>query len=295
MNRTTTTSFVFAVLAAFALTACGGVQADWDQPDGTSADAGAKPDSESSGGEVSTTATCNPAIQDCDGDGRIGQADCGPYDPSVYAGAPELCDGKDNNCDGHTDEGCPAKPAAAADSDGDGYPDGPQDCAPSNPSVHPGATEICDGVDNNCDGVTDEGCSAATIPPGNEAKLSCTFTFTTDRQRTVNVQAYDTKADLGKWWDSSQTGSGKSITVELPQVPKDICGFRLNTAEGNPPTDWFCEGNGSTANLDPSTSVSCVFDGKSATKSGLKTWSAPGGTNAGCSAVWVVTPSANCW
>jgi len=38
------------------------------------------------------------------------------------------------------------------DSDFDGYPDG-ADCAPFDPYIHPGATELCDGIDNNCDGV----------------------------------------------------------------------------------------------------------------------------------------------
>jgi hypothetical protein len=43
------------------------------------------------------------------------------------------------------------------DKDGDGSPVG-QDCDDFNPSVLPGAHEYCDGVDNNCDGMTDEGC-----------------------------------------------------------------------------------------------------------------------------------------
>jgi len=37
------------------------------------------------------------------------------------------------------------------DSDFDGYPDG-VDCAPFDPYIHPNAPELCDGIDNNCDG-----------------------------------------------------------------------------------------------------------------------------------------------
>ena len=48
------------------------------------------------------------------------------------------------------------------DNDGDTYAVeggacGPVDCNDSDNTVHPGATEVCDGVDNDCDGQTDEG------------------------------------------------------------------------------------------------------------------------------------------
>ena len=41
------------------------------------------------------------------------------------------------------------------DADGDGYTDG-EDCDDSDPAVHPGATEVCDGRDNDCDASTTE-------------------------------------------------------------------------------------------------------------------------------------------
>ena len=51
--------------------------------------------------------------------------------------------------------GCPDEADYSFDFDGDGWDD-EQDCEPEDPNVHPQATEDCaDGVDNDCDGLTD--------------------------------------------------------------------------------------------------------------------------------------------
>ncbi|MFZ1562431.1 MAG: putative metal-binding motif-containing protein, partial [Saprospiraceae bacterium] len=98
--------------------------------------------------------------------------DCIADDADINPGATEICDGKDNNCDGQTDEGLTTR--YYFDFDGDGYgeavsfidacaPDGfytatmVGDCVADDADINPGATEICDGKDNDCDGQTDEG------------------------------------------------------------------------------------------------------------------------------------------
>ena len=89
--------------------------------------------------------------------------DCDDADPTVAPGAVEICDGKANGCDGIVDAGFDlgiACDGADADSCANGKtacgPDGSLTCVESGKSI----AESCDGVDNDCDGETDEGCQA---------------------------------------------------------------------------------------------------------------------------------------
>ena len=129
---------------------------------------------------------------DQDSDGAPSCLDCDELEPTVFVGGAELCDGLDNDCDGvlvgdgpagEVDDdadgfsecegdcddandaafpGAPETSVAAADLncdgvtgedvDGDGVTVEQGDCDDSEPAVFPGAVEICDGLDNDCDG-----------------------------------------------------------------------------------------------------------------------------------------------
>jgi hypothetical protein len=91
--------------------------------------------------------------QDRDGDGLDASVDCEDEDPSAQAYSVDLaCDGVDGDCDGLE---------AAHDVDGDGFESvrcaGGTDCDDSDQAVFPGAEEICDGRDNDCDPSTTPG------------------------------------------------------------------------------------------------------------------------------------------
>ena len=108
---------------------------------------------------------------DTDGDGIPNDEDCAPSNPAIFPGNEEVCDGTDNNCDFLTDEGYPdldadgLKNCVDADDDDDGDPDD-SDCAPLNPAIHKLAQEKCDGEDNDCDGVIDQGLGTVACGKG---------------------------------------------------------------------------------------------------------------------------------
>jgi hypothetical protein len=114
---------------------------------------------------------------DLDGDGYAieggvcGAVDCNDSNAAVHPGVAEVCNGIDDNCNGSIDEGVTSTYYRDADADGygnaiiliqactqpAGYVTNNTDCNDTAVSIHPGATELCNGMDDNCNGQTDEG------------------------------------------------------------------------------------------------------------------------------------------
>jgi len=129
------------------------------------------------------------ADRDGDGFGKPGvhQQSCGPVpgfvdnfsdcvdeDRTIFPGAPEVCDGLDNDCNALVDDNPVDGVTAFIDRDADGFGldssrvqvcsrPGPEwvdrggDCNDNAISTFPGAPEVCDGRDQNCDGLQDDG------------------------------------------------------------------------------------------------------------------------------------------
>jgi|GEM_PF-2015303 len=123
---------------------------------------------------------------DADGDGYdsidLGGKDCDDDDADIRPGVDEVCNDRDDDCDGRVDEnppedgllyfgdndedgyGSPLYPLRAC-STTTGYVDNDGDCDDEDANVHPGVTEVCDGIDNDCNGILDgtEAVDAVTL------------------------------------------------------------------------------------------------------------------------------------
>ena len=103
--------------------------------------------------------------RDADGDSATEDVDCNDNNPNIRPGVPESCDGYDNDCDGTVDEGCPT----CTDADHDAFfaqanCGSAVDCDDTKATTRPGAVELCDALDNDCDGATDEGFDLQSDP-----------------------------------------------------------------------------------------------------------------------------------
>jgi hypothetical protein len=122
--------------------------------------------------------------------------DCDDSDGQVHPGATDTCNGKDDDCDGDVD-GLAGRPFV--DLDADGFGDARLlpadscrggDCDDNAEDVHPGAAEICNSVDDDCNGQVDEGL------PVSDKYVDCDLDFMTAKD-PVSMCGVDASAVCG--------------------------------------------------------------------------------------------------
>lgn len=107
---------------------------------------------------------------DADGDGETAATDCNDHDAEIHSNAAETCNLRDDNCNNEVDEGVRQVFFLDGDHDGYGTPDvtaeaceaptghvdNDADCDDTSDRAYPGGEEVCDGLDNDCNGEVDE-------------------------------------------------------------------------------------------------------------------------------------------
>jgi hypothetical protein len=204
---------------------------------------------------------CNDTKLDQDGDGFTElTGDCDDLDANVHPDAVEVCyNDIDDNCNGVEDEeGATSGRIFYVDLDGDGYgnetvtlsaceqpenyAENKWDCNESDPAIHPAATEICDFIDNDCDGQVDE--SSA------EGALRWMQDLDGDGYGDDTAEAYSC-TDPGDGWSNIGGDCNDSDPLTNPDQQEscfsaqdDNCDGNLNEADAYGCVDYYADADG---------------------------------------------------
>ncbi len=191
-------------------------------------------------------------VKDNDMDGSFNYVDCDDNDNSIYPNAPELCDGKDNNCNGNTDEGLVLY-TYFQDLDNDGFgsasltfdtcttslPTGYSynnfDCDDNNPNIYPGAIDIQDnGIDEDCSGADSNSVAVEDIMT--KFNLSC---FPNPVRDYLNIEGnyagtltFEVFNTQGMLVQSGEKEFSSTHQLDLQGNPKGIYILRIRNTEG---------------------------------------------------------------
>ena len=192
------------------------------------------------------------SVEDCAAPAGYAAAsgDCNDNNPDIHPNAVEICNDIDDNCNGPADEGV-QKPTFYKDNDNDGWggttttlactaPAGfvadSGDCNDFNNQIYPGAPELCNDLDDDCNGPADDGVPVETIYQDNDGDDFAPPNAASQQKCNVPVGwalAQDVDNDGAPDWDCND-----SDTTVFPGAPT-VCGDNKdNNCDGY--TDRLC-------------------------------------------------------
>ena len=204
-------------------------------------------------------AGCGPDVSvtqrtfDNDGDGYTSEVDCDDSHAAVNPDATEICDDLDNDCDGDVDDDPSDGATFHPDSDGDGAgnattstvacvaTDGlvvdASDCDDAEARSFPGNPEVCDGLDNDCNGAVDD---------APDDVLTFYSDGDDDGYGDVSLSVEGCDAPAGYVLDETDCDDGDAAVH--PDADESDCAD---------PTDYNCDGSVQYADADGDGSPAC--------------------------------------
>ena len=197
-------------------------------------------------------------------------SDCDDTSATTNPGATEYCDGHDDDCDGTVDEDDAADASTwYADADGDSYGDASSidvacfapsgdvaddtDCDDTSATTNPGATEYCDGHDDDCDGTVDE----------DDAADTSTWYADVDEDSYGAASSTDVACSAPSGYVSDDTDCDDTSATTYPGATEycdghdDDCDGTVDEDDAGDASTWYADADGDGYGYASSTDVAC--------------------------------------
>lgn len=185
----------------------------------------------------------------CGGAASTDGTDCDDSASTVNPGANETCNEVDDDCDSLVDDDPVDGLPFYEDADGDGYgtnvttacaiTDGyslaGSDCDDMDPAIHPGATEVCDTIDDDCDGIASDSLGSTSACPASTC-LDAAQNGVTDDGVTWITLPFGETAPV--WCDQTTDGGGWTLAFVRNTASTDS---QANFGEGNVSTEALAD------------------------------------------------------